>query len=110
MSESHVSHMSVSRFSVSAIRVSAFRVSKRVSVIRDSRFRIMLCARACFACVRVTSDDNVSLEPSMYVWAFDQTNISVVDLIYWHFVFCLFSNCIALRFSVSELRFSDSRF
>ena len=120
MSESRVSHRSVSRFSVSrfarfsvsAIRVSAFRVSKCVSVIRESRFRIMLCAE-CVLCVRVfvqTSDDNVSLEPSMYVWAFDQTNISVVDLIYWRFVFCMFSNCIALRFSVSELRFSDSRF
>ena len=90
MSESRVSHRSVSRFSVSrfvrfsvaAIRVSAFRVSKCVSVIRDSRFRI--AATAIFTIIQ-----------------------------FHHYLlasFVVFSNFIALRFSVSELFFSDSRF
>ena len=90
MSESRVSHRSVSRFSVSrfarfsvsAIRVSAFRVSKCVSVIRVSRFRI--AATAFFTIIQFHNDLLAS--------------------------FVVFSNFIALRFSVSELRFSDSRF
>ena len=87
MSESRVSHRSVSRFSVS--RFARFSVS----AIRVSAFRVSKC-------VSVIRDSRFRIAATAI--------FTIIQ--FHHYLLASLSNFIALHFSVSELRFSDSRF